>query len=372
MTSFKVLRNFTSIALTACCAIGVSSALAQTYNVTDLGVLPDQKDSFSAPAALNNQTQVAGTSGTSAFRYTKEKPPMEDVGGDPTGSITRGMGINGSGQVVGDSTFGKEQSIAALFSNGLTFNLGTLPLGGSYSQANGINALSQVVGSSSDQRDGNNSRAFIVNTADRFGRMIDLGTLGGAFAQALGINDAGFVTGNSSFGDTRAVHAFIWHAKTGMVDLGTLDGDFSYGTAINANKHVVGYSTINNYDDRTHAFLSKGEVMIDLGSLGGAGVGYDGSIALGINATDQVVGHSYLPTDMGAGSIKPLSVAFIYQNGLMVNLNDLIGTAAEKYRLDSATAINDNGEIVAIAFNKAADSFHAVLLTPNSSVPAKQ
>ena len=48
----------------------------------------------------------------------------------------------------------------------------------------------------------------------------------------------------------------------------------------------------------------------------------------------------------------------------MVNLNDLIGTASKNYRLDSATAINDNGQIVAVAFDKSADAFHAVLLTP--------
>ena len=36
----------------------------------------------------------------------------------------------------------------------------------------------------------------------------------------------------------------------------------------------------------------------------------------------------------------------------MLDLNDLIGDAAKNYRLDCATAINDNGQIVAIAFNQ--------------------
>ena len=48
----------------------------------------------------------------------------------------------------------------------------------------------------------------------------------------------------------------------------------------------------------------------------------------------------------------------------MVNLNDLIGEAAKDYRLDSATAINDKGQIVAIAFVHSAGNYHAVLLTP--------
>jgi probable HAF family extracellular repeat protein len=374
MTSFNVLRNFTSIALTACCALGVSSARAQTYSLTDLGTLSDQKDSVSTPAAISGQAQIAGTSGGHAFRYTGgDKIPMEDVGRNPADSISRGFGINGSGQVVGDSSFGKnETSHAAIFNNGSTTDLGTLKSGGRFSRANGINASGQVVGSSAKQRDGNDSRAFIVSMPNSgvVPRMIDIGTLSGAYAQALGINDAGFVTGNSQTISTSAsgsTHAFIWHAKTGMVDLGTLDGDFSYGTSISAKNHVAGYSTINNVDGRVHAFLHDGERMRDLGSLSGASMDGDFSFALGVNAADQVVGYSYLPLDQAPGINTPRGpwpVAFVYSQGVMVNLNDLIGKAARDYRLDSATAINDNGQIVAIAFVTSVDTFHAVLLTP--------
>ena len=360
MISSSVLRNFTSIALTACCVIGVSSARAETYELTDLGVLPNKKDITSSPAAINYQGQVAGTSGTSAFRYTKEsKIPMEDVGANPTGS-SRGFGINGSSQVVGDSTFGNNKaSHAAFFSNGSAVDLGTLKDSRFFSRANGINASGQVVGSSSDKLDGDNSRAFIVSAPS--GTMVDLGTLGGAHAQALGINDSGFVTGNAqtiSPGSSGSTRAFLWDATTGMRDLGTLDGDFSYGTSINAQNHVVGYSTINNYDNRVHAFLYDGVRMLDLGSLGGAYPENDRSFAFGVNATDQVVGYTYLPSD----GLWP--VAFIYSKGLMKNLNALIGPAANNYRLDCAMAINDRGQIVAIAFNNLEAAYNAVFLTP--------
>lgn len=378
MTSLNVLRNFTSIALTACCALGVASARAQTYSVTDLGILPDQKDTVSTPAAINGQAQIAGTSGGHAFRYTSgtknSKTPMEDVGQNPAESISRGLAINSSGLVVGDSSFGKKPtSHAAIFNNGSTTDLGTLKSGGPFSRANGINASGQVVGSSSMERDGNNSRAFIVSTPSSglLPRMTDIGTLSGSYAQALGINDSGFVTGNSqtiSTSTSGSTHAFIWDAKAGMVDLGTLDGNFSYGTAISAKNHVVGYSTINNVDSRVHAFLHNGEEMLDLGSLSGASMDGDFSFALGVNATDQVVGYSYLPLEQAPGIVQtplgPWSVAFVYRQGLMVNLNDLIGDAAGKYRLDAATAINDNGQIVATAFVSSANTFHAVLLTP--------
>ena len=365
MTSPSVLRNFTSITVLACCAFGLANAGAQTYDLADLGVLPGQIEATSMPAAINPQAQVAGTSGGSAFLYTKtNKVPMEDVGADPYGSITRGFGINVYGQVVGDSTFGGGPSHAALFSKGYAVDLGTLK-DELFSRANGINASGQVVGYSSQKPDLDFGRAFIVSTSDNSpGEMVDLGTLGGVWAQAWAINDSGFVTGNSqvenNYGPT---HAFVWGSKTGMVDLGTIAGDSSYGTALSAKNHVVGYSTINNVDERVHAFLHDGVKIHDLGSLGGASVESDYSFALGVNAHDQVVGYSYLPNSIPS-ELPPLQVAFVCRQGLMVDLNGLIGTMAAKYRLYSATAINDNGQIVAIAFHVPSNAVHAVLLTP--------
>lgn len=145
-----------------------------------------------------------------------------------------------------------------------------------------------------------------------------------------------------------------------MVDLGTLAGDFSYGTSINANNHVAGYSTIDKDNDRVHAFLHDGKQMLDLGSLGGAAFGNDRSFALGVNASDQVVGYSYLPID------RMRQVAFIYSEGMMVNLNDRLMTPSNDYRLDAAMAINDKGQIVAIAWLNSTGTYHAVLLTPLS------
>ena len=354
-----------AVALVACCAIGVSSAGAQRYSVTDLGFLPNKKEDVSTAAAINDSGHVTGTSGGAAFRYSGKE--MEEIG---QYGPSRGFGINGSGQVAGDSTFDKEGAInhATLFSNGSLMDLGTLKGSGSFSRANGINASGQVVGFCSEKFDSETSRAFIIDTTGRSPRMVDLGTLGGQYAQASGINDSGFVTGNAQTkGDFGVTHAFLWHAKRGMLDLGTLAGDFSYGTSINGSNHVVGYSTIDKGNERVHAFLHTGKEMFDLGSLGGASMETDRSFALGVNAADQVVGYSYLPSGWGnAESFLPIQVAFVYNQGLMMNLNDLIGDAANDYRLDSATAINDKGEIVAIAYVNSAGAFHAVLLTPLS------
>jgi probable HAF family extracellular repeat protein len=359
-------------ALAACLAIGVSSAGAQTYTLTDLGYLPNKKENVSTAAAINDSGQVAGTSGGAAFLYSKE---MAEIGRDPY-SLSRGFGIDASGQVVGDSTFDKEGVIshAALFSNGSMRDFGTLKGSGPFSRANGINASGQVIGFSSEKFDGEGARAFIImdTSGNYLARMVDLGTLdGGQYAQAWGINDSGFVTGNSQAkGDLgMETHAFLWEKGTGMLDLGTLAGNFSYGTFINANNHVVGYSTIDKDTERVHAFLHDGKEMLDLGSLGGASMQSDRSFALGVNANDQVVGYSYVPGNWGdIFTPPPQQVAFLYSKGVMVNLNDLIGGAAKEYRLDSATAINDKGQIVAIAYVNSADAYHAVLLTPGLDI----
>jgi probable HAF family extracellular repeat protein len=281
------------------------------------------------------------------------------------------------GEVVGDSTFGASESIrrAAIFRNGSAADLGTLTKSGKFSRANSINASGQVVGFSGPKLDDNASRAFIWSASTG---MVDLGTLGGAYAQALAINDSGLVTGHSQTAKSRVgeAHAFIYQfqsktgkATQGMRDLGTIGGNSSYGTFINAKNHVVGYSTINDSEDRIHAFLYDGTKMYDLGSLGAATLESDQSFALGVNNADQVVGYSFLAAEGAvytpSGPIRaPRQVAFVYSKGRMMDLNELIGAAAQDYSLYSATAINDEGQIVASAFDHKNSVFRAVLLTP--------
>jgi hypothetical protein len=76
------------------------------------------------------------------------------------------------------------------------------------------------------------------------------------------------------------------------------------------------------------------------------------------------------------GGVPPplQQVAFIYRDGVMTNLNELIGDATKRYQLQSATGINDKGQIAAIAFDRETASFRAVLLTPafaNDPPPAQ-
>ncbi len=367
------LTTLSSIALAACLA-AASSAYSQTYTVTDLGVLPGKK--MSVPAAINNMGQVVGTSfssedDASAFLYNYNGGDIQDLGNTISGSVSRAFGINANGVAVGFSTFGGKEPTnhAAMFAKGSAADLGVLN-GMTQSFAQGVNSAEQVVGYCNAKPDSNLSRAFLW-TANR--GMLDLGTLGGNYSQALSINDSGSITGNAA--TPKGVrHAFLIEANpkasrfsNGMIDLGTLGGDSSYGTSINAYDHVAGYSTTP--DGRTHAFLYS-ETMQDLGSLGGKSPDSDQSYALSVNAIDQVVGYTFLPVDktlhgsMGGPSFQLQQVAFISFNGVMSNLNDLVGGAAKEFLIYSATGINDKGQIVGNAYEYSSGTFHAVLLTP--------
>lgn len=373
------------IGLMACLAIGVSTARGQVfYTLEDLGVVKGME--VAEPAALNNLGHVAGTAykgqETCAFHYDYSKKFMDDAGG----VNSRGLGISSKGMIVGDSFFGPAPagpvpppSHAAMFKGGYAVDLGVLK-GQKFSRANGINAVGQVVGYSGLQRDSTESRAFMWS-----GGMIDLGTLGGKYAQAYAINDAGFITGTSQLPATTGpapaeiTHAFIYCQSClglgpQMRDLGVLGGNSSYGMAINGYNHVVGYSTIKANNERVHAFLHNGSKMIDLGSLGWKGTGSDESVALGVNKVDQVVGYTYLPTPPRAG-IPLQQVAFLWRpnvgGGQMINLNTLLlAQTRQNYLLVSAIAINDNGQILASAYDLQNGGSHAVLLTPQGPAPA--
>jgi probable HAF family extracellular repeat protein len=361
------------IGLMACLAIGVSTARAQVgYSVTDLGVVKDMQTS--EVFAINQWGHVAGTgySGleSCAFHYDYLKKFMEDAGG----LNSRGFGISSTNLVVGDSFFGpamEPRSHAAIFSGGVAKDLGVLK-GQVYSRANGANAIGQVVGFSGPTRDSSESRAFMWTHQTG---MRDIGTLGGSYAQANAINEAGFVTGTAqTWAMFVTTHAFIYQAAaTGgkMRDLGVLGGLSSYGMAINGYNHVAGYSTIKANDERVHAFLHNGKSMIDLGSLGSKRWGSDVSVALGVNKLDQVVGYTYLPA---VGGMPIQQVAFLWRpnasGGQMINLNTLLYGEGKNYLIFSATAINDNGQIVANAHYKATGELRAVLLTPEGPAPA--
>jgi probable HAF family extracellular repeat protein len=284
------------------------------------------------------------------------------------GSYSEAKGINPRGQVVGYSLTAAGEAHAFLWAKGVMGDLGTLE-GDGYSFATGINPTGQVVGlsSTSDPRTPDGCcHAFIWEK----GVMTYLGTLGGTTSEANAINPEGQVVGHSTTTGNASLHAFLWE-KGVMTDLGTLPGGtFSVATAINPAGQVVGYGDAAG--GSFHAFLWNKGVMTDIGTAGDFGLAY------GINPRGQVVGGNVLwekgvITDLGAieaQGISPASQvvgynwvpsvqdyhAFIWTEGLLTDLGTLGGT------MGMAFAINPAGQVAGRS-RTAAGQIHATLWT---------
>ena len=153
----------------------------------------------------------------------------------------------------------------------------------SSSYAVGVNNSGQVVGNSYTDWGSPDSRAFSWTASEG---IIDLGTLGGRTSEARAVNASGQVVGMSSLAQDRARHAFMWTAAGGMIDLGHLGGGYSTAAAVNASGQVVGFSETSQPEGHAFSWTPAGG-MIDLGTLGGR---YSGAFA--INDRGQVVGES--------------------------------------------------------------------------------
>jgi len=113
----------------------------------------------------------------------------------------------------------------------------------------------------------------------------DLDTLGGTFSQANGVNIYGQVVGVSET-ETGEQHAFLWTEAGGMVDLGTPGGNMSIAWSINDKGQVVGYGEA--YSTIVAFLWTEDEGMVVLSPIEGA----DGWAAFDINNKGVVVGTS--------------------------------------------------------------------------------
>ena len=332
--------------------VGASTANAAntTYAIKDLGTLGyggaiDVSD-------INNSGQVVGTSNTytttletHAFLY--EDGQMKDLGTLPDAkcSLSRGLGINDAGQVVGISCASDDYMHVFLYSK----STGMQDLGVQYNGCSGpylewvgdwelgvgnmgINDSGQIVGCRSSNGD-----SYAHASLYEDGQWKDLGTLpGGLTSAAYAINDSGQVVGYSEqrecppFCTTN--RAILYSESTGMKDLGMpLESPNYSGKAsdINASGQVVGYSG--------HAYLYSGGQWQNLGTLPGG----LSSLAYGINDSGQVVGRS----DTTEGTSYRNPHAFLYSDGQMQDLNTLI-PADSGWTLTDAREINNSGQIV--------------------------
>jgi probable HAF family extracellular repeat protein len=352
--------------LGACASVGLAGAGAAAaattkYTITDLGSLGL---GVSIGAGINASGQVTGGSYLATTVPAHGCPPrvkhcvthperpfldnsttMTDLG-TLGGNFGVGFAINRSGAVAGYSTTASGNDEAFVEQNGQMTGLGSLVAGGS-SQAYAINDSGAVAGQSSVSNGG--PHAFL----DIGGKMTDLGLLpgeGGIFMTASGINNSNQVVGS---GDNAASdeRAFLY-SNGKMTDLGTLGGPQAAAYAINNVGQIVGFAQTSS--DATHAFLYSNGKMTDLGAYN------IDTVAEAINDPGVIVGQTYGENSDGS----TFNHAFIYTAGHFQDLNSLI-PAATGFELTDAPAINDNGQIVAKAYDTTTGQNHAVILNPS-------
>ena len=345
-------RSFVAATLAAL-ALAASAAArptaAQSYTITDLGTFSGGYRSYAQ--GINNLGYVVGEADIArvyyAFRYTGAN--LQNLG-TLGGSTSDARGINDAGSVVGYSLNRSGIYRAFLWDPVKKMSdLGTL--GGSASYAYAINNASplQIAGAAYTAGD-----AALHAFLSASGVKTDLGTRGGTNRAAYGVNDLGQVAGGADTstgipGFNGPTHAFSWTAAGGMIDLLTAGGSTSAAYGINNAGQVVGTSDTPG-DAGTTAVLWQAGQIINLGTFGGPG-----GAALGINNLGQVVGWAEMPT--------AVRLAFLWQNGVMTDLNTLL-PAHSGWQLFQATAINKNGAIVGYGTRNGSAAVHAYLLKP--------
>jgi probable HAF family extracellular repeat protein len=374
MSRYARIRVFSALAVVALSLQSGSPALADgLYSVTNLG--------DGGWSLLNNNGQVAGDGYTTPHTvgyYTEvyngnSGGQVSVVGVTPPSATSPGsynywsqpVAMNDSGQLIVerfDSNPGWY-----LYSGGQLSAVPGIP--------SAINDAGAVAGI-----DGGPNQVYV-----KLGGVETLynGVPGGQISAVIAINNSGQFIGNTSYSyvptdsqgydyskATGWTHAFFYNGSS-VVDLGTLGGNVTFAQAMNSHGDVVGYSAtlpLSNasYPDQpNHAFLVPfGGKMIDLGVLPGT----TQSAALGINDQGQVVGTSgsgYLP--LGVATSLTSAHAFLYQNGVMTDLNTLVPISG--ITLTAALAINNQGQILADGVDSKGD-LEQFLLTPSGeSVP---
>jgi probable HAF family extracellular repeat protein len=309
--------------------------------ITDLGTLGGTEsfaNAINEKGQVVGESRIAGDQETHIFLYDRgnlvDLSVLYNIGSGPY--LPTANDINNRGQIVGNISNGH----AALLSKGVTTDLGTF--GGVFSSALGINNSGQIVGYYSSP-DGLN-HAFLYSD----GNMTGLGPFGAeAISVATAINDSGMIVGEASDSFTVPSHAFLYSNGV-MSDISPFGNSESYAEGINNRGQVVG-EFLTADGAAFHAFLYSNGVFTDLGSAGSPE-----SVASAINDRGQVVGTTFVPFedvcfDSDTGEPFPCTNykphAFLYENGVMTDLNTLLRPGSG-WELTWALDINNKGQIV--------------------------
>ncbi|MCH8879493.1 MAG: hypothetical protein IID34_06370 [Planctomycetes bacterium] len=344
--------------------VPATTAHAQQYVITDLGTLGG---TYSEASDISDSGQIIGMAFPEEwdpFRaFFWQDGAMIELPAPDGLSVARG--VNAAGDAVGFAADGQ----AALWQNGQYFNLAELSglAEVAFSGASDINNTGQIAGDFRAKQS-TIDQAVRWSFVDGQWSVTTLDLLDLPDTEASAINDAGLIVGQGKVDEEDPVwpeasvwHAALWDAQGNATDLGTLGGARSRAADINNHNQVVGRAETGEtfmYCTEevlpvSRGFMWQNGELFDLGSLGGS-VG----AASAINDNGQIVGLSLIGDACGS-ALHP----FLWQEGVMIDLNDVIPEDSGWLELENAVAINNAGQIVGQGWTEDFHE-HAFLLTP--------
>ncbi len=350
------------------------------YTIQDLGSLPNMPScTGTALSQAGNVTGYCSPAGgsvvlggaTHGFLYSNGV--LTDMG--QTSKPTVPTGVNDSGLVVGayvNINLARGITVAPfLFQNGNVQTFTGVPSNAApFGLTNaGQSAATQVLAS------GFNffiaSEAYLITGT---GTSTALSSSKGSQGFAFGISTSGdWVAGGTAnviAEQLASLAPSLWHS--GAFQALPLVPNFNYASATGVNDSGMASGMGFTYDftefedphANGHAVFFNNGAVTDLGTLPAD----RNSAALGINNSGTVVGYSTTQTpdvSLFTSALLELasasSHAFVYTNGAMYNLNNLLVNGSG-WQLTAAAAINNAGQIVGTGIIQ--QQQHAFLLTP--------
>lgn len=328
-------------AIIAALAMGLNAAAARAelhYRVQRLYGPPDAAaDEYLSPVAVNNFGEVLANGareGSPPSRiYVFRDGRAQRLPGSEQFEFPYASGFNDRGQVaVGALNIPVGGTKAFLYSDGRYEDLSRNSPRNVYDTADAINGLGQVTGRLND-------KAFIHG--DGVTRFIDIP--GALDARGYRINDRGTVVGMATmplpFGEER--RPFIYDGREVKFFAADFPGRFVNEVAdINNQGQVALYGSVKDFGQRS--FIYDNGAFTNIGDLG------NGAAATTISALNDkgwAVGSSYVEDEFYT------SQAFLWRDGKMLNLNDLIRPQdAARWNLIGAADVNERGQVIGIAY----------------------
>jgi probable HAF family extracellular repeat protein len=325
-----------------------AGAGAVPYTFTNLGPLVG--GDFSRALGINDRGEIVGIiqrNGLEAWVYSGGQVTRLGKLGSDNGSAER---INDAGQVMLNAQYFDGRSQVYVHSGGRTTQVQTP--GYSHAFAIDQNEAGVIVGYVNV---GQSPRAAILGPTG--GVRLLGGLTANSASDALGINDRGQIVGIYTTnivmpGGGAASHAFIYENGV-TTDIGTLGGFEARARDINDKGQVVGQSQLAN-NTVPRAFIYENGQMRALPLLGTSQ--FSAADAFGINERGQVVGYS---EGIGRGRR-----AVLWEDGEVIDLNVYAPDLPAGWRLEEATDINEEGDIVGWGITTDFQAFAFVLDAP--------